>query len=69
MTVLAALASPLRRFALAVAVGLDTCGLIGNPKQADAQALPDAKPEAVGLSSDGLAKIGDGMRAKVAASE
>ena len=67
MTHLTSLAAPLRRLALAVALGLAACSLIGSPKQAGAQALVDAKPDQVGLSSDGLAMIGDWMRAEVAA--
>ena len=41
--------------------------LSGAPRQDTAQALPTGRPEALGLSPQGLAKIGDWMRAEVAA--
>ena len=49
------------------ALGLLSASLLGLPRDAPAQGLPIAKPEQVGLSSEGLAKIGDWMRAEVAA--
>ncbi|MCU0964302.1 MAG: beta-lactamase family protein [Burkholderiaceae bacterium] len=60
-------AMPTRRLALVAALALVACGLLGSPDRASAQALPAAKPEELGLSPTGLAKIGDWMRAEVAA--
>ena len=60
-------ALPARRLALMAALGLLSASLLGPPRDAAAQGLPTAKPEQVGLSSEGLAKIGDWMRAEVAA--
>jgi CubicO group peptidase (beta-lactamase class C family) len=60
-------AMPTRRFALVCALALVACGLLGTPGRANGQALPAAKPEELGLSPAGLAKIGDWMRAEVAA--
>ena len=59
--------SPLRRLLLCAAFGLLGAGLLGAPLQSAAQALPVAKPEELGLSPAGLAKLGDWMRAEVAA--
>jgi len=58
---------PLRRLMLAVGVVLLAGCMSGAPRQEAAQPLPLAKPEELGLSSAGLAKIGDWMRAEVAA--
>ncbi len=56
-----------RRLALFATIGLLAGCLNGAPRQDSAQALPMAKPEELGLSPAGLAKIGDWMRAEVAA--
>jgi CubicO group peptidase (beta-lactamase class C family) len=58
---------PLRRLALVAIVGLLAGCMHGAPRQESAQPLPMAKPEELGLSPAGLAKIGDWMRAEVAA--
>jgi len=58
---------PLRRRVLCTALCLLAAGLLGAPLQSAAQALPVAKPEEVGLSPTGLAKISDWIRAEVAA--
>lgn len=67
MTKLTALAAPLRRLTLAVAMSLAACGLISSPTRAVARAQPAAKPDRAGLWSKGLAKIADWMRAEIAA--
>jgi CubicO group peptidase (beta-lactamase class C family) len=67
MTPLSSPAAPLRRAVLAAAIGLAAWGLFALPTQALAQSLPGAKPEELGLSPSGLAKIGDWMRTEVAA--
>jgi CubicO group peptidase (beta-lactamase class C family) len=54
---------PARRLAMLATVGLLCTALHGLP----AHAQPTAKPEELGLSPAGLAKIGDWMRAEVAA--
>jgi CubicO group peptidase (beta-lactamase class C family) len=56
-----------RRTLLCAAFGLLAAGLGGMPHGATAQALPTAQPEEAGLSPAALAKIGDWMRAEVAA--
>jgi CubicO group peptidase (beta-lactamase class C family) len=56
-----------RCLALFATIGLLAGCLNGAPRQDSAQALPMAKPEELGLSPAGLAKIGDWMRAEVAA--
>jgi len=58
---------PLRRRVLCATLGLLAASLLGAPHDAAAQAPPSAKPEEVGLSPAGLARIGDWMRAEVAA--
>jgi CubicO group peptidase (beta-lactamase class C family) len=56
-----------RRLALLAGIGLLAGCLNGAPRLNGTQALPVAEPETLGLSPQGLAKIGDWMRAEVAA--
>lgn len=59
--------APARRRWFAAATGLLVCGLLGAAQPTTAQEPLSAKPEKLGLSRDGLAKIGEWMRADVAA--